>query len=86
MKLNEEITFETTAYRYTADGSFVDFDIKIKVNVLNSQIFYHVIAMNLEKRNLVCGILILKNTGAFSNEYNYTFRHEKKDYYLNINI
>ena len=81
-----EITFETTAYHFPDDGGRVDADIKIKVNVLDNQVFYHVIQMSLEKRNFVCGILILKNTELYSERFNYTFRHEKKDYYLTINI
>ncbi len=81
MKSNEEITFQTTAYHYPDEGGVINVDVIIKVNVLNSQIFYHVIGMNFEKRSLTCGILILKNTGLFSETNNYTFRHEKKDYY-----
>lgn len=84
-KLTEEITFETTAYHYPDEG-VVSVNVRIKMNVVGNQIFYHVIWMGFEKRNFICGILILKNKGLFSTDYNYTFRHEQKDYYLNIEI
>lgn len=86
MKSSEEITFETIANHYPDEGGVISVDVRIKMNVVSNQIFYHVIRMNLEKRNLSCAILLLKNAGLFSNEYNYTFQHEKKDYYLKIEI
>jgi len=86
MKQSTDITFETTAYHYPNEGGVESVHIKVKVNVLNDKIFYHVVWMGFEKRNFLCGILILKNTLLFSSQYNYTFRHEGKDYYLNIEI
>ncbi|MDR2948545.1 MAG: hypothetical protein LBV71_05000 [Prevotella sp.] len=86
MKPSEEITFDTTANHYPEEGGVINVDVRIKMNVVGNQIFYHAIRMNFEKRSLSCGILLLKNAGLFSNQYNYTFQHEKKDYYLRIDI
>jgi len=86
MKQSENITFETTANHYPKEGGVESVRIKVKVNVLNDKIFYHIIWMGFEKRSLLCGILILKNTLSPSNHYNYTFQHEQKDYYLNFEI
>ena len=82
----EEITFSTTAYHYPDEGGVVSVNIRVKMNIVGNQIFYHVAYMSIPKCNFMCSILILKNTARFLNDYNYTFRHEQKDYYLNIEI
>ncbi|KAA6324598.1 hypothetical protein EZS27_026088 [termite gut metagenome] len=86
MKAKEEITFSTTAYHYPDEGGIESADIHVKMNIVGNQIFYHVTYMSIPKRNFMCAILILKNVWLFSNEYNYTFQHEKKNYYLKIDI
>lgn len=86
MNLKEEITFETTADHFPDEGGIVSVDVKVKLNVVDNKIFYHVIKMRMEKKNFVCGILLLKYTGVFSHRYNYTFQYEKKDYYIDIQI